>query len=268
MKVKELTCKTALSPSKLPGLDYALNPYSGCGHQCTYCYVPTVLHLPRQTWGETIYVKRNLPRVLAKELLKKKPGVVGISTVTDPYQPVEQTYHITRYCLQQLKKYDFPVQIQTKSTLVLNDLLLIEDCFKPEIMISIGTINDSQRKILEPCASSIADRLRILDALKNNEKIKTSVFLGPLYPDLSWNQIKSLLNMFIEKKVSTIMIDKFHLKSGLQTYLLPVINNDEILRDAFSAHVFTQSDWYEKKVNQIIQYIYSKSDAIRIKKAF
>jgi hypothetical protein len=74
--------------------------------------------------------------------------------------------------------------------------------------------------------------------------------------------------MFIEKKVSTIMIDNFHLKPGLQSYLLPVINKDEILRDAFSAHVFTQSDWYEKKVNQIKQYIYSKSDAIRITKAF
>ncbi len=268
MKVKEITSKTALSPSKLPGLDYALNPYSGCGHQCKYCYVPTVLHLPRETWVETIYVKRNLPLVLAKELSKKKSGVIGISTVTDPYQPIEKKYHITRYCLEQIKKYDFPIQIQTKSTLVLNDIPLIQQCYHPEIMISIGTINDSHRMLLEPYASSFSDRILILDELKYNQQIKTSVFLGPLYPNLSWDQIKSLLEMFIEKKVSSIMIDNFHLKPGLQSYLLPIIRKDESLLNAFSTHVFKRSDWYEKKVDQIKQYVYKKSDKIKITKAF
>lgn len=268
MKIKEITSKTALSPSKLPGLDYALNPYSSCSHQCKYCYVPTVLHLPRETWGDTIGVKRNLPLILSKELPKKKPGTVGISTVTDPYQPIEQQYHVTRYSLQQLFKYDFPIQIQTKSKLVLKDIKLINKFSNAEIMISIGTNNDNHRKLLEPNASSIKDRLQILDELKENQCVKTSVFLGPLYPNLNWTQIRPLLDTFIEKKVSTIMIDDFHLKPGLQKYLTPLIQQNKSLYNGFSKHVFQSSQWYQQTTKKIRKYVNTKSTQTKTVNAF
>ncbi|MBS3777837.1 MAG: radical SAM protein [Candidatus Thermoplasmatota archaeon] len=268
MKIKEITSKTALSPSKLPGLDYALNPYSGCSHQCKYCYVPTVLHLPRKKWGETIRVKRNLPLILSKELPRKKPGIIGISTVTDPYQPIEQKYHVTRYSLQQILKYDFPVQLQTKSKLVLEDIDLINKFSNAEIMISIGTNNDIHRKILEPYASSIKDRLKILDDLKDNQCIKTSVFLGPLYPTMKWNQIRLLLDIFIEKNVSTIMIDDFHLKPGLQNYLTPLIQQNKSLCNGFSHHVFQPSQWYQLTAEKIKKYVNTKSTKTKIVNAF
>lgn len=268
MNIKEITSKTALSPSKLPGLDYALNPYSGCSHQCKYCYVPTVLHLPRETWGEIIFVKRNLPLVLAKELPKKKPGVIGISTVTDPYQPIEKKYTITQYCLEQLKKHDFSIQIQTKSDLILRDLGIIQQCYRPEIMISIGTSNDEHRKILEPYASSISKRLQILDELQNHPQIKTSVFLGPLYPNLSWDEIKTLLEIFIEKKVSRIMIDNLHLKPGLQSYLTPVLKKDKSLYQGFNKHVFSPSSWYEQQAKKIKEYVNKKQKKLMIINAF
>jgi DNA repair photolyase len=268
MNIKEITSKTALSPSKLPGLDYALNPYSGCSHQCKYCYVPTVLHLQRETWGETIFVKRNLPLVLAKELPMKKPGVIGISTVTDPYQPIEKKYRITQYCLEQLKKYDFPIQIQTKSDLILRDIDLIQQCFQPEIMISIGTIYDIHRKILEPYASPISTRLQILNELQDHPQIKTSVFLGPLYPNLSWDEIKTLLEIFIEKKVSRIMIDNLNLKPGLQSYLTPVLKKDKSLYQGFNKHVFSPSSWYEQQAKKIKEYVNKKQKKLRVINAF
>jgi DNA repair photolyase len=268
MIIKEITSKTALSPSKLPGLDYALNPYIGCGHQCVYCYVPSVLHLPRKEWEEIIYVKRNLPLLLAKELTKKKIGTIGISTVTDPYQPIERKYNVTRYCLEQLLKYDFPIQIQTKSDLVLKDVDLINRFSHSDIMMSIGTSNDSDRSILEPNASPIKKRIQVLEELKEYTKIKTSVFLGPLYPNMAWNQIEKLIDIFIEKNVSTIMIDSLHLKPGLQQSLKSIIQKDDTLLNGFMDHVFTSSNWFQNTTDQIKKYVNEHSSEIRVQDAF
>ena len=143
MQIKEITCSTALSPSKLPGLMYSLNPYRGCQHQCAYCYVPNILRIPRDQWGEFVHVKTNCPSVLSKELRIKPKGVVGLSTVTDPYQPLEKKYQLSRYCLVQLLKHDFPVSIQTKSSLIQRDSDLISQFSDVEIILSIATLNDS-----------------------------------------------------------------------------------------------------------------------------
>ena len=133
MYVGELSCKAALSRSGLPGFDYALNPYRGCQHGCIYCYSPETLREKRvcyspetlrekREWGSFVEVKRNIPGVLAKELRRLKKGVVGIGTVTDAYQPVEERYGVTRRCLEQLLRRDFPICIQTKSSLVERDI--------------------------------------------------------------------------------------------------------------------------------------------------
>ncbi|HEC81176.1 MAG TPA: radical SAM protein, partial [Thermoplasmatales archaeon] len=77
MRVVEKHCKTALSLSNLPGLDYSLNPYRGCQHACVYCYVPSVLHISRGDWGGWVEVKVNIPTILSRELKRKSRGVVG-----------------------------------------------------------------------------------------------------------------------------------------------------------------------------------------------
>jgi DNA repair photolyase len=214
MEIRKIECKTALSSSSLPGLDYSLNPYRGCQHNCAYCYVPNVLRIPRDEWGCFVDVKTNIPAVLSKELKKKKSGVVGISTVTDPYQPIENKYKLTQYCLEQLLIHDFPVCIQTKSKLILRDLDLVLKFSSAEVMVSIGTLNDSERRLLEPNASPINDRLEILR--KCSERgIKTSVFFGPIYPSIKLSDISSIVDTFTEVGVSEIMFDKFNLKPGI-----------------------------------------------------
>ena len=72
MIIKQISCKNALSISKLPGIDYSLNPYLGCEHNCIYCYSPNVLRIDRSKWGNFVSIKKNIPLVLAKELKKKK----------------------------------------------------------------------------------------------------------------------------------------------------------------------------------------------------
>ncbi|KYK20267.1 DNA photolyase [Thermoplasmatales archaeon SG8-52-2] len=215
MIIKDIECKTALSKSNLPGLDYSLNPYRGCQHSCAYCYVPNVLRIKRSSWGNFVYIKKNIPKVLSKELRNKKPGVVAISTVTDPYQPIEKKYKLTRYCLEQLLKNDFPVCIQTKSNLITRDLDIISKFSNAEIMFSIGTLNDNERKLLEPNASPINQRL---DALKESSEIgiKTSIFFGPVYPTISFDKLREIIDIFIDNGANEIMIDKLNFKPGIK----------------------------------------------------
>ena len=214
MKINIIKCKTALSKSNLPGLEYSLNPYRGCQHNCCYCYVPNVLRIERKNWGSFVDVKKNIPIVLSNELKNKKQGIVGISTVTDPYQPIEAKYNLTKYCLEQLIIHDFPVNIQTKSDLVTRDINIISKFNDIEVMFSIGTINDSERKILEPFSSPIQKRLEAMKKISDTG-IKTSVFFGPIYPTIKKEDLTDIINTFVEFGAKEIMVDKFNLKPGI-----------------------------------------------------
>lgn len=210
--IKEITVKTALSPSQLPGLEYALNPYRGCGHACIYCYAPSVLHRDRGKWGELVEVKVNLPRILSKELRVKKKGVIGIGTVTDPYQPVERKYEITRRCLELLLMHDFPVCIQTKSSLVLRDMDLLRRFPNIEVGITLTALDDGVREKLETGASSVEERLRALDVLRKN-KVKTWVFLGPVMPYIT--DVEALVEAIADVRPEYVLVDKLRLKEGV-----------------------------------------------------
>ena len=210
--IKEITIKTALSPSKLPGLDYALNPYRGCEHACVYCYAPSVIHWDKGKWGELVEVKVNLPRILSKELRVKKKGVVGLGTVTDPYQPAEKKYEITRRCLELLLMHDFPVCIQTKSSLVLRDMDLLKKFSNIEVGVTLTALDESVREKLEPGASSVDERLRALEELSKNG-INTWVFFGPVMPYIT--DVKALVDAIAKVKPKYVLVDKLRLKEGV-----------------------------------------------------
>ena len=214
MKVTETQCKTALSRSRLPGFDYSLNPYRGCAHGCKYCYVPNIIRAPRKEWGGFVQVKRNIPKALSLQLKNKKKGVVGISTTTDPYQFLEEEYKLTRYCLAQLLRYDFPVSIITKSPLVTRDIDLLSKFSEAEVGLSITTYDDSERKILEPNAPSIPSRISALGECSANG-ITTYAFLGPLYPTVDREYLGELVEKIKDAGVSKIMADKLNLKPGV-----------------------------------------------------
>ena len=264
MEIKEIKCKTALSSSSLPGLDYSLNPYRGCQHKCAYCYVPNVIKTDRSRWGDFVDVKTNIPVVLSKELKKKKPGIVGISTVTDPYQPVEKKYHLTRYCLEQLLIHDFPICIQTKSNLVIMDIDLISKFSDAEIMISIGTLNDNERKLLEPYSSSIPDRFQVLQKYAETG-VKTSIFFGPIYPTVKQQEIHRILDEFSEAGVSEVMIDGFNLKLGIQENIKRSLQQNPYVLETFTENLNNNS-YYKKIRNKLIEY--GKDKNIKIIDAF
>jgi len=210
---KEIIAKTALSPSKLPGLDYALNPYRGCQHACVYCYAPSVIHWDKGIWGDLIEAKVNLPRILSKELRVKKKGVVGLGTVTDPYQQAEKKYEITRRCLELLLMHDFPVCIQTKSSLILRDIDLLKKFSNLEVGITLTTHDDSLREKLEPGASTVEERLHVLSEISKNG-IKTWVFMGPVMPYLT--DVEALMGTISMVKPDYVLVDKLRMKEGVK----------------------------------------------------
>lgn len=212
MLIKEIKIKNALSPSQLPCLDYALNPYRGCSHACVYCYAPSVIHWDKGKWGELVEVKINLPRILSKELRVKKKGVVGLGTVTDPYQPAEKKYEITRRCLELLLLHNFPACIQTKSSLVLRDIDLLKEFSNIEVGITLTALDDRVREKLEPGSSSVEERLHAISDLRENG-IKTWVFMGPLMPHIT--DVEGLVDAIAEVKPEYVLVDRLRLKEGV-----------------------------------------------------
>lgn len=151
------------------GEAWSLNPYSGCLHACSYCYVPDTIHAERRRWGSYVIVKRDLPTRLALAMAKEeKRGAkrtVYISTGTDPYQPAEAEHRITRLCLEVLVRRDWPVEVLTRSPLVLRDLDLFQKLSQVRVGLSIPTLDDAMRRVLEPSAPAIPARLEAVRRL-------------------------------------------------------------------------------------------------------
>jgi len=124
MKVKEIQAKNVLIKSKLPETYYTINPYISCQHACVYCYSRFMKRFTnhREDWGDFVDVKINAPKILEGQLEKAKKKMVLLSSVCDPYQPLEKKYKITRRILEKLVEYQFSISILTKSDLVLRDL--------------------------------------------------------------------------------------------------------------------------------------------------
>ncbi len=214
--ISEIYCKSALSKSKLPGLEYSLNPYYGCAHACIYCYVPSLFRIERQKWHE-VKAKKNMPEVLRKELRKKRKGVVGISSSTDAYQPVEKEYKITRECLSLLVKYGWSVDILTKSDLVTRDIDIIKEGNikgNAKVGVTITTFNEEVLQKWEPYAPLPDKRI---DAIKkfSDEDIFTYIFFGPVFPLMKKEELNYCIEEFINAGVNEIVIDSLHLKMNV-----------------------------------------------------
>lgn len=176
------------------------------------CYAPSVIHWDKGKWGELVEVKVNLPHILSKELRVKKKGVVGLGTVTDPYQPAENKYEMTRRCLELLLMHDFPVCIQTKSSLVLRDINLLKEFTNVEVGITLTALDDAVREKMEPGASSVNERLRALAGLRENG-IKTWVFLGPVMPHIT--EVEALVDAIAEVNPEYVLVDRLRVKDGV-----------------------------------------------------
>jgi DNA repair photolyase len=201
--VRETLAKAILSVSKI--YDYALNPYTGCEHACSYCYARFMKRFTghQEPWGEFVDAKMNAPDLLAIEIVRKKRGTVWVSGVCDPYQPLEARYLLTRDCLAILARYDWPVRVQTRSSLVLRDMDILKEMQDLEVGLSVTTADDSVRRLFEPRAPAIGERLRALDQL-HKAGIRTFAMIAPMLPGAED------LGRLLAGKVDHVLVDRLN----------------------------------------------------------
>jgi len=207
--IKEKRVKSLLSKSGIPGVEYCLNPYVGCSHGCRYCYATFMKRFTghAEPWGSFVDVKINAPEALQRQMKKANRAYVLISSVTDPYQPVEEKYQLTRRCLEVLLPHQPSVDILTKSPLILRDLDLLKRFKEVEVGFTITTDDDEIRKIFEPHAPPIRARIQALKTLFE-AGLKTYVFIGPLLP-MNPEALSEKLNPYVH----SVLIDRMNYAS-------------------------------------------------------
>lgn len=187
-------------------MNWSMNPYQGCEHGCAYCYArPT-----HEYWGysagldfeRVIIVKRNAPELLRKTLMSRKwvPEPIMLSGNTDCYQPIERKERITRQLLEVLLKFRQPVGIITKNALVLRDLDIIAELAKlglVSVAISLTTLNEDLRRVLEPRTSTGQQRLRTIAEL-TRAGVPTMAMIAPIIPALNEPEVPQLLEAAAE----------------------------------------------------------------------
>ncbi|MGC8993567.1 MAG: SPL family radical SAM protein [Candidatus Aenigmatarchaeota archaeon] len=248
MIIREIKVKSILGKSSIG--DYCINPYVGCQHSCIYCYADYYTRKfskHEEEWGNFVDVKINAPEILLKEIVKKKKGIVYLSSLTDPYQPLEAKYKITRKILEILLRYNWPVVIQTKSSLILRDLDLLKRFKEIEVGFTIISLREISKK-LEKFASLPKERINALKILKENG-IKTFVFIGPIMPFSSIEEIEEIVS---ETKNFTdeFYFDRLNLKPGLLEKIKSIENYKDLKEK--------EMEEYYKKLRKEIESLIEK----------
>lgn len=207
-KILEVFPKTIVNAVKSPDLPmaYSMNPYQGCEHGCAYCFArPT-----HEYWGysagvdfeRVIMVKKNAPQLLEQFFKKRgyKPEPILMSGNTDCYQPIERKLEITRKLLQVCLDYRHPVHVLTKNALVTRDIDILTKLSEKNLVtvsLSIPTINEDLRRVLEPRTSSVNTKLKALETL-SKEGIPTHVMVAPMIPGLNTPEILPIVKTIAE----------------------------------------------------------------------
>jgi len=243
MRIREIFSKTILTKTAISSFDYCINPYVGCGHGCRYCYASFMKRFTghMEPWGEFIDVKVNAPYVLRKQLKRARQGVVALSTVTDPYQPLEGKYRLTRKCLEVLLEGRFSVNILTRSPLCLRDIDLFKEFKEIEVGLSITTDDENIKKIFEPHSPTIQARLNALEVLRK-EEIETYAFIGPMLP----LEAKRLVNM-LDGLVDEVLIDRMNYPNKVKAIYRKAKLDQYLEEDYFHIIGMELKEGFEKK---------------------
>ena len=175
-----------------------------------------------EPWGEFVDAKVNAPEVLYRQLRRARKGSILIGTVTDPYQPVEKHYRITRGCLETLLERQFPVNILTRSPLAVRDIDLFKQFEDIAVGLSITTDREDIRKVFEPRSPSIRSRTDAIKTL-HDSGIATYAFIGPMLPLDPERLLEMLVGIVDEVLIDRLnysnKVKSLYRKAGLAQYL-------------------------------------------------
>jgi DNA repair photolyase len=233
---REEPCKSALNPVKGMGFKWSLNPYMGCVHRCTFCYVRHFEHRSDRPsddrYGTSIRVKVNVADVLRKELARPswQHEHVAIGAATDPYQPAEGHYRLTRRCLEALRDASNPFSLITRGPMIVRDLdVLVEAAQRASVSVtfSIPTLDDDVWCKTEPSTAHPRQRLRALKLLVD-AGVKAGVGMAPILPGISDHpeQLRAVVQAAREAGATGVWANLLFLRPGTREHFLAHLAED------------------------------------------
>ena len=229
-RYQEVRCRSALNPVKGMPFEWTLNPYRGCTHACHYCFARryhTQFELgPGDHFSSIIFVKRNLPDVLAREV--DKPSwtreTVAVGTATDPYQPIEGHYKLTRRSLEVLLKSRTPIGLVTKGPMVVRDADLLAELGKVAsctVCVSVPTVDDEAWRALEPGTAPPLQRLRAVRQLRE-AGVNAGVLMAPVVPGFTTQpaRLEATVRAIAAHGAAFMGSNVLHLKGGTKDHFL------------------------------------------------
>ncbi len=236
VEYREEPCKTALNPVKGMGFKWSLNPYMGCVHRCTFCYVR---HFERRSdrpsddrYGTSIRVKTNVADVLRRELARSswEHEHVAVGAATDPYQPAEGKYQLTRACLEVFRDSSNPFSIITRGPMIVRDLDVLVDAARRAsvaVTFSIPTLDEEVWKRTEPSTAHPRQRLKAVKELVD-AGVKASVGMAPILPGISDRpeQLREVVRAAREAGATGVWANLLFLRPGTREHFLAHLAED------------------------------------------
>lgn len=192
--------------------DYTLNPYSGCTYGCTYCYAAFFARSDEKQadWGNWVEIKENTLDVLRRMKTNLRDKTVYMSSVTDPYQPVERHLGLVRELLRELLDRGVRLVVQTRSPLVVRDIDLLVQFEHVRVNMTVSTDSRAVQRVFEPKCPSPSKRLQAISKV-NTAGIKTSITMTPLLPI---ENPPAFVTALKETGVNHFVVQPFHAAKG------------------------------------------------------
>jgi DNA repair photolyase len=245
IRYEETEAKSVLNRVRGMGFAWSVNPYRGCVHGCHYCFARryhTYLDLtPGDDFSRVIFVKINAPAVLGAELARPswRREPVALGTATDPYQPVEGRYRLTRGCLAALADSATPVSLVTKGTMVVRDRDVLRSAGTrggATVCVSLTTLDPELWRRLEPGTPPPAQRLRAVAALAR-DGIAVGVLLAPVIPGLTATRdnLEAVIRASADHGAGFVSARVLHLEPGVKEHFTAFLDAEAPhLRDLYA----------------------------------
>jgi DNA repair photolyase len=236
VEYREEPCRSALNRVKGMGFGWSLNPYMGCAHRCTFCYVRAFEQRADRPsddrYGRSIRVKVNVAEVLRAELARSswRGETVAIGAATDPYQPAEGRYRLTRGCLEALRDAANSFSLITRSPMIVRDLdVLVEAARRAEVgvVFSVPTLDEEVWRRTEPGTPPPRRRLEAVTALVQ-AGVKAGVGMAPILPGISDapEQLDAVVRAAREAGATSVWANLLYLKAGTREHFLDGLARD------------------------------------------